>query len=368
MLASSIPSKFSIPFANSAGGAYIRTIPTASQIGIVPGAASLTDGFPPLNFLPTASGGIPPAGEDHNGILNQITKWSQWMAAGGQVPYDSVFSAAIGGYPSGAILLAASGTNLWISTADNNTTDPDTGGAGWVNLTAGRLLRTLRYRIVSGTQYVSINGGADTTSAAGTYTPIAGMMTARVYGCGGGGPGSGATVSSGSNVSVAAAGGGATYGEALLTAVTVGSSQGVTIGLAGAGASGGQGSTGGTTSLGAIVEFPGGTAGTPLNNLAAPVIQGNGVQSGAATGANIYSSQNSTNEASIAISNTSVIGGNGGDTPWGKGARGNIINTAAAYPASGYGAGGAGIVLNNLGTLTVGNVGSNGVLFVKEYS
>ena len=64
MLASQIPTKFSVPFANSAGGSYIRAIPTASQIGIVDGAASLTDGFPPLNFLTLGAGGIPPFGQD----------------------------------------------------------------------------------------------------------------------------------------------------------------------------------------------------------------------------------------------------------------------------------------------------------------
>ena len=60
MLASAIPIKFPIPFGNSAGGGYIRPIPQASQIGIANGAASLTDGFPPLNFLPLGSGGVPP--------------------------------------------------------------------------------------------------------------------------------------------------------------------------------------------------------------------------------------------------------------------------------------------------------------------
>ncbi len=233
---------------------------------------------------------------------------------------------------------------------------------------SGRLLNTLVYTNVSGTQYVSINGGATTTSGAGTYTPNAAMATVRVYGCGGGGPGGGATVPSGGNVSASAAGGGATFGEAIFTAATIGSSQTVTIGQAGAPASGAQGSTGGTTSLGTLLLFPGGTAGSPINNVVPPTIEGNGVPSAAATGANVYSSQNRTNAASQAISNISVIGGNGGDTPWGNGALGNIANTAAAYPASGYGAGGAGIVLNDLGSLTTGNAGTNWVLFIEEYT
>lgn len=133
MLASAIPAKFPIPWGKNAGGPYIRTIPQASQIGIQNGAASLNDGYPPLCFSPVAAGGVPPFGQDFNGINNQITAWLQWVQAGGGVPFwDSTFSAQIGGYPNGAMLQATSGPgNFWISTADNNVTNPDTGGAGW---------------------------------------------------------------------------------------------------------------------------------------------------------------------------------------------------------------------------------------------
>lgn len=134
MKAINIPSKFPIPFANAAGGSYIRNIPEASQIGITDGAASLTDGFPPLNFLPVASGGVPPFGQDFNGLMKLVTQWIQWTNnAGVPVGYDSSFQTSIGGYPKGAFLLqAAVQGKFWISTADDNVTDPDTGGAGWM--------------------------------------------------------------------------------------------------------------------------------------------------------------------------------------------------------------------------------------------
>ena len=133
MLASQIPTKFPLAWGADAGGPFIRAIPTASQIGIQNGAASLTDGFPPLCFSPVAAGGVPPFGQDFNGINNQMTAWLQWVQAGGGVPfYDAVFSGQIGGYPNGAMLQATSGAgNFWISTVDNNTSDPDTGGGGW---------------------------------------------------------------------------------------------------------------------------------------------------------------------------------------------------------------------------------------------
>lgn len=76
MQASNIPSKVPLPFANSGTK---NAIPTASQIGVTPGAASLTDGFPPLTMTPLASGGVPPAGADFNGILNLITAIQQWQ-------------------------------------------------------------------------------------------------------------------------------------------------------------------------------------------------------------------------------------------------------------------------------------------------
>lgn len=138
MQASQIPVKFQIPWANSAGGSYIRQVPVASQIGVQNGAASLTDGFPPDTFISVAAGGVPPFGQDTNGILNQITAWDRWQNAGGAVSYDATFSTAIGGYPVGAVLFAASGTNWWLSLVDNNASNPDAGGANWQYLGYGQ--------------------------------------------------------------------------------------------------------------------------------------------------------------------------------------------------------------------------------------
>lgn len=132
MLAASVPAKFPIPWASAAGAGFIRPIPEASQIPVQAGAASLTDGFPPDCFSPIGAGGTPPWGEDFNGILNQITLWNQWQAAGAPIYYDGSFSASIGGYPAGAILPRAGFFgDAWISAVDSNTSNPDTGGANW---------------------------------------------------------------------------------------------------------------------------------------------------------------------------------------------------------------------------------------------
>jgi hypothetical protein len=68
-----------------------------------------------------------------NGILNVISAWCRWYCSGGSVPYDATFQANISGYTQGSIV--ASGTTLglfWFNITDGNTTDPDTGGAGWI--------------------------------------------------------------------------------------------------------------------------------------------------------------------------------------------------------------------------------------------
>lgn len=133
MKAVDIPVKFEIPFADGVGEPYSHQVPKASQIGITAGKASLETGFPPVNFLPVSGGGTPPFGDDMNGIINQATAWNRWQNACGPVWYDGTFSAAIGGYPAGATVASAVTLGLlWYCLTDDNLTDPDAGGSGWV--------------------------------------------------------------------------------------------------------------------------------------------------------------------------------------------------------------------------------------------
>ena len=144
--------------ASAPGGNMTCPIPIPSQIGSNPGRASWTDGFPPLNFSPIASGGIPPAGADFNGALCQISQWTRWQNAGGPVFYDPTFSSAVGGYPNGAVIAQAASPNcVWLSTIDNNLSDPDTGGANWAGFcpaTAASLVNADQ----------TLSGGANVTS------------------------------------------------------------------------------------------------------------------------------------------------------------------------------------------------------------
>src|SRR6266705_84776 len=160
MLASQIPSYFAMPFAKNAGAGFSRPIPTNSQIGVVNGAASLNDGFPPLTFQQVEAGGVPPFGQDFNGVLNQATAGLQWLQAGGLALYDQFFAITIGGYPNGAILVKAACNGFWRSTANNNFNNPDTGGANWVDVLA------LFIKADGGTYNISITGNASTATNA----------------------------------------------------------------------------------------------------------------------------------------------------------------------------------------------------------
>ncbi len=169
MLKTNIPTKIPQPFAYNAGASYKNTIPTASQISIANGRASLNDGFPPNTFLPLTTGGVPPFGADVNGILNEITSITQWQQAGGFFVYDSTFSTTIGGYPKGAILQSADSKGLWVSSSDSNTTNPDTGGADWVSL------------VFEGTQEITVTTANVTVSQLQAGYPvliISGALTA----------------------------------------------------------------------------------------------------------------------------------------------------------------------------------------------
>jgi hypothetical protein len=177
MSASSVPSPFNIPWANTAtcntpysATCYTAPVPQASQIGIVNCAASLTDGYPPLTTVPVSGGGCGPFIQDFNGILKQITQWSQWQSAGNALVYNSGFSTAINGYPKYATLavVATPGCN-WISTADNNLSDPDTGGANWLETC------TL-VQAASGGGLATIQSGANTQLKIATAGVTASML------------------------------------------------------------------------------------------------------------------------------------------------------------------------------------------------
>lgn len=124
-MSTTTPPVIPLPFATSGSK---NTIPLTSAD---PQRAEYTEGFPPLTTTPIASGGKPPLGPDMNGILFAITSALFAYQGGALQPYSSDVSDAIGGYNLGALVAMADGAGWWDCITDDNTTDPDAGGAGW---------------------------------------------------------------------------------------------------------------------------------------------------------------------------------------------------------------------------------------------
>lgn len=124
-MAVTVPDNNAVPFAVSGSK---NTIPVTPPGG---GLASMTQGFPPVTMQPIASGGVPPAGQDFNGILNQLSSHQVFLNAGMLYKFDADFAADIGGYSKGAVLLLDDGLSSVQSTVDNNEIDPNSSMTGW---------------------------------------------------------------------------------------------------------------------------------------------------------------------------------------------------------------------------------------------
>lgn len=384
---SNIPTKIGTVWAASAIAPYINTVPVPSQQGITNGRASFTDGFPPNCFIPLGSGGAGPFGGDTNGILNLITKWLQWTQAGGPLVYDAAFSTSIGGYPSGAVVGSATVQGLsWFSTADNNTTDPDTGGANWTPIFgAGFLIHAGNPNgAVAGSAaspqtycWDSTHGllwactttgnaasavwtqvGAQTIIApvliaagSGNYTVPAGIYVLRhirLWGPGGGGGASGPS-------SQGAGGGGGGYCEMFNFAVTPGQVLAYVVGSGGAGGtSSSDGSPGSADST-----FIGMTAGHGLGGA------GNGGSGGAsagtATGGNGLNLHGQPGLGGFSLT-TPGLGGPGGAAFGGAG--GGMSFNSAGTAGLGPGSGGSGGSASGA-TPHAGGAGQDGLLIIE---
>ncbi len=348
MQSSSSPKKLSIPFANSGDK---QDIPNTSQIGIEDGRASYTDGFPPLTRTPLSAGGRPPYGTDMNGVLFDVTGNARWNAAGASYKYDSTFSSSIGGYPKGAVLINSSVDGFWQSIVENNTTNPDAGGTGWINASSGRLISIVRITSTS------------------TYTASPGVKSVIVYCQGAGGAGGGTAPTSSTTSSPAGGGGAGALAVAKLTSGFSGAS--VAIGSGGLGVSNAAGGNGGATSFGGVITAGGGQGGARSAAFPPPLYSTPGPGGAGISGANLYGKAGDSGAIGICFNPITAVGGAGAQSTYGGGGNPVGVSTATAVngqPGSGYGAGGSGgVSAGGAGAATGGN-GSSGIVFVYEYS
>ena len=120
------PGKIITPWAESG---LKNPIPPAANPAT--GRAGFDQGFSAINMTAKEAGGIPPFGQDFNGIFYEVTNILRYMQAGGQSTFDAALATATGGYPKGAMVLGDDGVSAYTNKVDSNSSNPNSGGSGW---------------------------------------------------------------------------------------------------------------------------------------------------------------------------------------------------------------------------------------------
>lgn len=120
------PGKIITPWAESG---LKNAIPAAANPAT--GRAGFDQGFSAINMTAKEAGGIPPFGQDFNGIFYEVTNILRYMQAGGQPTFSATLASGIGGYPVGAMILGDDGVAIYTNRVDGNSSNPNSGGSGW---------------------------------------------------------------------------------------------------------------------------------------------------------------------------------------------------------------------------------------------
>ncbi|CAI3958308.1 unnamed protein product [Commensalibacter communis] len=90
------------------------------------GKANIQTGFPEVTMKSVLNGGVPPWGQDHNGILNRITQDIQWEQAGGMPVFNASLCNKMIGYPLGAELRSTRYPYVsYVNMVEGNLENPD---------------------------------------------------------------------------------------------------------------------------------------------------------------------------------------------------------------------------------------------------
>ena len=154
------PGKIITPWAESG---LKNTIPPAANPAT--GRAGFDQGFSAINMTAKEAGGIPPFGQDFNGIFYEVTNILRYMQAGGRPTFSAALAANIGGYPRGAIVLGDNGVAVYTNRLDGNASNPNSGGSGWAR--EDLILREALRRSYAEAGYNLVDGSFE---AGGTLT------------------------------------------------------------------------------------------------------------------------------------------------------------------------------------------------------
>lgn len=112
------PSAMSAPIAHKGSKFDIPEAPTGTE------QASVAEGFPDITMIAPIDGGLPPRGQDCNGMFYLSTDQKVFLQNGGILTFSQEVSDVIGGYPQGAILDYVGGNGSYTkvkSLIDDNT-------------------------------------------------------------------------------------------------------------------------------------------------------------------------------------------------------------------------------------------------------
>lgn len=305
--------------------------------------ASYDSGFPPITMLLKSAGGKPPKGQDMNQILYELSSLARWSSAGTLNTYDSSFATAISGYPSGSIVISDDGLNIFISTVDGNTNNPNVTLTGWKSLSDFLGINKSRSIVITSSQTINIPNW------------VTDIYVSGCAGGAGGTPGAG-----GDSTYFGGGGGGGGAGQSIIRkkfTVTAGSSLTVTIGAAGIGgtsntASGFSGTAGGDTVIGSLITLTGGKPGSLASS---DTLSASGGSNGIGYPSGSYGSDGNLNVGC-------AQGGAGASSPFGGGGgcgRAGTDHGTDGSNAAGYGSGGGGGG-GKYGTITITGNGGNG--------
>ena len=162
------PDLILIPFGKNATAGTIEPIPDTAGPGDGPQKATWNYGFPQVTMTPLAAGGIPPQGQDINGVLKAISEHTVFTGHGGQYKWSSAYVTASGGYSIGDVIQADDGLNSYVSLVNTNTanfnTTPASIGVSWA-LYAGRKTQDQATETLSGIAEIAtqaeVTTGAD---------------------------------------------------------------------------------------------------------------------------------------------------------------------------------------------------------------